>query len=49
MLLRILLRLDVFRECLLQTRLCEGRMSCAAAAYEANGRPTKDVVFRGHT
>ena len=48
--LRILLRRDDFRRCLLRTRLFEGRgMSGAAAAYKANGRPAKDDPFRGHT
>ena len=49
MLLPMLLRPEGFREGLLRTRLYGGRMSGAATAYEANGRPAKDVAFHGHT
>ena len=46
MLSRMLLR--PVRGYLLWMRLLRGRLSGAAAAYEANGRPGKDVAFRGH-
>ena len=49
MLLRALLLPDGFGGCLPRTRLWGGRMSGAAAAYEANGQRAKDVTFRLYT